>query len=65
MELCYLHPNYFTPDPHVLNMLGVKRNEKYVILRFVSWDASHDIGQTGLDYGTKIKLVNHFLILTV
>ncbi len=47
-ELAYLHPNRFTPDPSVLEYLGVEKGEKYVIMRFSAWDASHDIGQHGL-----------------
>ena len=57
MELCYLHPNYFTPDPDVLNILDVTKEEKYVIVRFVSWGASHDIGHSGLSFEMKQKLV--------
>ena len=56
-ELAYLHPNYFKPDPSVLDELGIKETDKYVIVRFVSWDASHDIGQSGFDLATKRKLV--------
>lgn len=58
MELCYLHPNYFTPDPSILDLLEVKQDEKYVIMRFVSWNASHDIGQSGLSLEIKRKIVN-------
>lgn len=47
-ELAYLHPHYFTPNPSVLDELGVGKNEPYILLRFVSWDASHDIGQHGI-----------------
>lgn len=61
MELCYLHPNYFTPDASILSELGVSGDERYCILRFVSWDANHDVGQKGLDYSTKIQLVNELL----
>lgn len=57
MELCYLHPNYFTPDPSVLDLLGVKKNENYIIMRFVSWRASHDSGQSGLSLEMKRKCV--------
>lgn len=57
MELCYLHPNYFTPDPSVLDMMGVKKGEKYVILRFVSWNAEHDMGHSGLNHKTKLQLL--------
>ncbi|NQU34679.1 MAG: DUF354 domain-containing protein [Bacteroidetes bacterium] len=57
MELCYLHPNYFVPDPIVLNMLGVIKGEKYIILRFISWNASHDVGHSGLSLDVKHKAV--------
>ncbi len=57
MELCYLHPNYFKPDPSILEILGIEKNEKYVILRFVSWTASHDIGHGGLNIEMKLKTI--------
>jgi len=60
MELCYLHPKRFTPDPHVLNILGVKKGEKYVIIRLVAWNASHDRGHTGISIDNKIKAVKEF-----
>jgi len=47
-ELAYLHPNYFKPDPKVLYELGLNENDTYIIIRFVSWDASHDVGQSGI-----------------
>lgn len=56
-ELAYLHPDYFTPDPKILHGMGLKEEEKFVILRFVSWGASHDVGQTGLTLDTKRKVV--------
>lgn len=58
MELFYLHPKYFKPDKQVLNRIGVKDNEKYCVLRFISWDANHDVGQQGLSYQDKVTLVN-------
>jgi predicted glycosyltransferase len=57
MELCYLHPHHFQPDPSVLRLLSVQVDEKYVILRFVSWDANHDIGQHGFSAVTKLQLL--------
>jgi len=60
MELCYLHPNRFKPDLSVLEELGVKENERYIILRFVSWEASHDIGHSGLTLEMKHKVVKEF-----
>jgi len=47
-ELMYLHPNYFTPNPTVLSEIGLKEGDPYIIVRFVSWQASHDIGQHGV-----------------
>jgi len=48
-ELTYLHPNYFKPDPAVLDDLGLSKNDRYIILRLVSWQASHDIGEHGFE----------------
>ena len=58
MELCYLHPNYFQPDKTVLERIGVKEGEKYCVLRLISWDANHDVGQHGLNYQDKLRLVD-------
>jgi len=46
-ELAYLHPNYFKPDPSVLSELGLSENDRFIIVRFVSWGASHDARQHG------------------
>ncbi len=47
-EILYLHPNYFTPSPAVLNEIGLTPDDPYTIIRFVSWQASHDIRQHGI-----------------
>ena len=47
-ELAYLHPNYFTPNPAVLTELGLIEGEPFIIVRFVSWQASHDVGHHGI-----------------
>jgi predicted glycosyltransferase len=57
MELCYLHSNYYKPDEKIFPELGLKPNEKYVLLRFVSFSANHDIGASGLDMQTKINII--------
>lgn len=57
MELFYLHPHYFQPDRHVLESIGVKESERFCILRFISWEANHDVGQYGLTYQEKLQLV--------
>ncbi len=56
-ELAYLHPNYFKPNPDILDELNLGKDEKYIIIRFISWNATHDIGYKGMDLDSKIKLV--------
>ena len=56
-ELAYLHPNWFEPKSDILDVLGISRNEPYVILRFSSFDASHDIGIKGFSLEDKRRLV--------
>lgn len=57
-ELAYLHPNVFTPDETVLDGLGVDKSEKYAIVRFVAWAATHDVGHKGMSYDNKKRLVD-------
>ena len=56
LELAYLHPNYFSPDPSVLEEIGLNEDDTIILLRFVSWTASHDVGEHGVK--GKIDLVN-------
>ncbi len=56
-EVSYLHPLRFQPNAAVKKRLGVSENEKYVILRFVSWQAFHDVGMHGLELAKKLQLV--------
>jgi len=46
-ELTYLHPKYFKPDPSVLDDLGLSKNDKFIIMRLISWGAAHDIRSRG------------------
>jgi predicted glycosyltransferase len=57
MELCYLHPKYFSPVNNVLIQLNLSESEPFVLLRFVSWTASHDMGETGFSSEAKFNLV--------
>lgn len=59
-ELAYLHPLRFSPDKKVLKEMGISEDEKYVIMRFVSWNASHDIGHKGISKENKILAVKEF-----
>lgn len=56
-SLAYLHPNHFTPDSSVLEDLGLSKNDDYIILRFISGTASHDIGIRGIQKGSEINLI--------
>jgi len=48
-ELAYLRPEYFTPDKEIVRSIGIDPDEKYCIVRMVSWQAHHDVGQSGFD----------------
>lgn len=60
LELCYLHPNHYQPDPSVYKLMGLEQGEPYVLLRFVSWHATHDSGHSGLSLENKRKAVKEF-----
>lgn len=60
LELSYLHPNYFEPNFEKLKDLNLKEGEKFIICRFVSWNANHDFGHTGISIANKIKAVKEF-----
>lgn len=55
-ELAYLHPNYFTPDPTMLAELDLTPKDRFVLLRFVGWGATHDIGHFGFTDQEKSQL---------
>lgn len=57
LELGGLHPNRFTPNIASVKELLNIGSERFVLLRFVSWDATHDIGLKGLTLKDKYLLV--------
>lgn len=57
-EIAYLLPKYFTPDIDIYKFLQINCDTKYAVLRFVSWNASHDKGQKGIDNTTKHEIIN-------
>jgi predicted glycosyltransferase len=57
-EWAYLHPDYFQPDTSVLADLGVDEGERFTLIRFVSWQASHDVGEQGLSDDLKERAVS-------
>ena len=59
-ELAFLHPKYFKPNTSVLKKLSIEENEKYVLLRFVSWNAHDDFGKSGFKIQEIRDIVNKF-----
>ncbi|WP_330631658.1 DUF354 domain-containing protein [Halocatena halophila] len=53
-ELAYLHPDRFEPDPGVFDSLDLDPDDRFVVLRVVSWEASHDIGEGGFNDVTDV-----------
>lgn len=53
-EETYLSPLVFTPDINLLKEYNLK--EPFFILRFISWNANHDIGNWGFTDSQKIQL---------
>jgi predicted glycosyltransferase len=56
-ELAYMHPNRFSPDKEIVKSLSVDPESKYCIIRFVSWQAHHDVGQSGFADNEKLNFV--------
>jgi hypothetical protein len=56
-ELAYLRPEYFTPDADIVRGLGIDVDQKYCVIRFVSWGAHHDVGQHGIETSQKVDFV--------
>ena len=52
-----MHPNYYRPNKETLKILSLEKNERYIILRFVSWTASHDRGVSGISIDIKRQLI--------
>ena len=58
-ELAYLSPKYFTPERDIYKFLKLQEKEKFAILRFVSWNATHDSGQGGFSTIEKDEIVRY------
>lgn len=56
-ELAYLHPNRFTPNVDTVRSLGIDTESPYFIVRFVSWESSHDFGEEGFTLDQKRRLI--------
>jgi predicted glycosyltransferase len=58
-ELAYLTEKYFKPNSDVLKKLGVSKADKYVVLRFVGWSATHDKDHFGMTDKDKLVLIQN------
>ena len=56
-ELAYLHPNRFVPDIKILTKHQLDTERPIYLLRFVSWEASHDVREQGFSLAAKRRLV--------
>ncbi len=56
-QTAYLHPDHFSPDLQVLDLLEVKQGAPFFLVRFVDMVASHDKGESGLDYSAKSRMI--------
>ena len=56
-ELAYLHPKRFTPNPDILEELGLTKKTFYIV-RLVSFEATHDVGQAGISPSDAGELIN-------
>ena len=58
-ELAYLHPDYYKPNPTSLSESGLTEEDEFYFLRFTSFSASHDIGQSGFSSREKLLLARY------
>lgn len=57
MELFYLHPNRFVPNEDIFEILGLNKGDPFIIIRLISWNAFHDIGENGISIEERTTLV--------
>ncbi|GJM29967.1 MAG: hypothetical protein DHS20C17_26020 [Cyclobacteriaceae bacterium] len=57
LELNYLHPNRFRPDPGIFDSLGIDRSQPYVVMRLVGWGGHHDVGHNGISESAQKQIV--------
>jgi len=57
IELFYLHPNRYKIPENIFDILNSGVGQGYALLRFVAWNAHHDIGESGFTIDDKKKLI--------
>lgn len=67
-ELSYLHPSRFCPSRDIALASGLADDRPTYLLRLVSWNANHDVGEPHLDLelvrsiAARLKQAGHLLI---
>jgi len=56
-ELFSLAPSVFTPDPAAIREQGLDPDKPFVLVRFISWTASHDFGLAGQSVRDQVAFV--------
>lgn len=56
-QLAYLHPRRFTPDPELVKAAGIDPASRYFAVRFVAYEASHDVGVQSIPLAKKLALI--------
>jgi hypothetical protein len=59
-ELAYLHPNWFQSDVKVLKRYGLDPAQNIILIRFVSWGATHDLQHSGIPLALKEQAAETF-----
>lgn len=56
-EIAYLNNKYFKENESFKKDILLSGKSRYALLRFVSWQATHDIGQSGIPLGFKRNII--------
>jgi len=62
-ELSYLHPDVFTASKDIAIKNGLAENGATFFIRVVSWQASHDVGETGWSQELLEKVVSKLSVI--
>ena len=60
-ELFYLHKREFVPNKNRIERYGIDTSKPYAVVRFISWNASHDVGIDGISDSRKTDFINNLL----
>ncbi len=58
-ELSYLHPDRFSPDSDIAERNGLDPNCDNFFIRTVSWQANHDVGESGWNEKLLVMVTEH------